>query len=271
MSLSPMVPFFILLTVFLAVTGVDVKKRILMSDPAYIQQELHEIHVKLQQYDGMKSQLASHQSMLTAQDALIKSLFAKNSLLESRINDAASKGVVYVRWGRKDCQGNTTELVYSGFAGGSHYAHSGASAEYVCLPPDPLWGPHKDSPSYLPSVMYGAEYEDTVLFNVQNRNEEVPCAVCRTSTHSTSIMIPARTACYPGWEEAYHGNLAGQYFAHPAGGEYVCVDEDPQTLIGGGRTDDNGKLFYQVRTRCGSLKCPPYEEDKVLSCVVCLK
>ncbi|XP_033728136.1 short-chain collagen C4-like [Pecten maximus] len=184
---------------------------------------------------------------------------------------AGSNGVVYVRWGRKDCPRNTTELVYSGYAGGSHYSNKGAAAEYVCLPPDPSWGPKQNIRAQQPGFMYGAEFEDNILFNVKDRNRDVPCAVCRSSNQSTSIMIPARVTCYPGWTEAYHGYLASGYYNQPAASQYVCVDQQPQTLLGGGSSNDDGKLFFQVRAKCGSLKCPPYEEDKVLSCVVCLK
>lgn len=79
------------------------------------------------------------------------------------------------------------------------------------------------------------------------------------------------TQCYPGWDEAFHGNLASGYTAYAAASEFICVDENPQTLMGGGNTDDNGNVLYHVRTRCGSLKCPPYENDKVLSCAVGMK
>ncbi|XP_069112544.1 short-chain collagen C4-like [Argopecten irradians] len=283
MSLIIMFSVLVTLTLSVTVTCDDVRdKRILLSDPDYVQQELHQIQVKLQEYDALKTEVTSLQSEVSslqsdvsflqskviAQDSTINELLAKTSLLES---SAEKRGVVYVRWGRKDCKGNGTELVYSGFAGGSYYGHTGAAAEYVCLPPEPMWGPRKHNPSYPTALMYGSEYEDPVLFGMPNHNEEVPCAVCRSSSFSTSIMIPARTTCYPGWEEAYTGNLASGSNDHAASSEYVCVDEHPQALMGGGTTDDNGKLFYQVRTRCGSLKCPPYENDRVISCVVCLK
>ncbi|XP_060074565.1 short-chain collagen C4-like [Ylistrum balloti] len=261
-------------TLCFSITCVNAKeKRILLTDSNDLQQQLNNIQATLQQFEVVKSHVGALHSQLTAQDALIKLLMAKNQDLESKIENgaASAKGTIYIRWGRKDCNGNGTELVYSGFAGGSFYTHSGAASDYICLPPDPTWGPHKDMREFLPSLMYGAEYEDTDLFGMPNRNEEVPCAVCRTSAHSTSIMIPARTECYPGWVEAYHGNLAGNYFGNIAGGEYVCVDADPVALVGGDNVNDDGKLFFQVRTRCGSLKCPPYENNKVLSCVVCLK
>jgi hypothetical protein len=30
-------------------------------------------------------------------------------------------------------------------------------------------------------------------------------------------------------------------------------------------------LFYPVKTQCGSLPCPPYINDKYVTCVVCTK
>ncbi|OWF44181.1 short-chain collagen C4-like [Mizuhopecten yessoensis] len=223
-----------------------------------LQMQQDEIEKQQDENKKQKDEIKEHQDKLT-------SIYSE--LEKAKTN----QGVVYVRWGRKDCPGNGTETVYSGYAGGSYYNHAGAAVDYVCLPPDPSWGPKKDIRSYAPGYMYGAEYEDEVLFNKNYKNKDVPCAVCRSSNQSTSIMIPARTTCYTGWDEAYHGYLASGYNSHVAASQYVCVDEIPQALIGGGSSDDNGKLFYQVRTRCGSLKCPPYEEDKVLSCVVCMK
>ncbi|XP_021341112.1 short-chain collagen C4-like [Mizuhopecten yessoensis] len=238
-------------------------KRILLSDPSYIQQELHDIQAKLQEYEQMKSEFVGLQTKSSSQAAEI-------STLKSQLA-TGNKGAVYVRWGRKDCPAdNTTELVYSGYTGGSYYDSTGAASNYVCLPPDPLWGPHKNLRSYQPAYMYGTEYEDPTLFGVNDYSEDAPCAVCRTSEHSTSVMIPARTECYAGWEKAYYGSLSANDANHKAASEYVCVDEHPQALTGGSR-NDNGKLFYQVRTVCGPLQCPPYEHDKVLSCVVCLK
>ncbi|OWF55151.1 hypothetical protein KP79_PYT14523 [Mizuhopecten yessoensis] len=140
----------------------------------------------------------------------------------------------------------------------------------VCLPTEPIWGPHKNIQPYNPAYMYGAEYEDALLFNMPNQDEDVPCAVCRSSFHSTSIMIPGRAQCYPDWVKAYRGVLSAGSVGSPSPTPYACVDENPQALTGGGITNSEGRLLYQVRTVCGSLQCPPFENDKVLSCV-CLK
>ncbi|XP_033727528.1 short-chain collagen C4-like [Pecten maximus] len=182
-----------------------------------------------------------------------------------------NKGVVFTRWGRKDCPPGNTSVVYSGSAGGSFYDHVGAAAEYVCMPHDPIWGPNKEMYSNENvGYMYGAEYQNPItLFGVSNYAMDVPCTVCLDTHHSTLLMIPGRTECYPGWTEAYHGDLASGRHDYKAASEYVCVDENPQSLAKG--LDDDGKLFYGVKAKCGTLPCPPYEDGKFLSCVVCLK
>ncbi|ESO97719.1 hypothetical protein LOTGIDRAFT_104132, partial [Lottia gigantea] len=114
--------------------------------------------------------------------------------------------------------------------------------------------------------MYGTEY-DSVPQPI--KDYKVPCAVCRTSQFSTVLMIPARTECYQGWQKAYHGELVSGYYKHKASSQYVCLDEKPHT--NSSVTDYDGKLMYSVQAKCGALPCPPYEENALLTCVVCLK
>lgn len=46
--------------------------------------------------------------------------------------------------------------------------------------------------------------------------------------------------------------MAG-YYLQEAGKTYTCVDNNPDTLLGGS-TDKDGKLFYLVEAVCGRLK-----------------
>ncbi|XP_069107039.1 uncharacterized protein [Argopecten irradians] len=204
-------------------------------------------------------------------------LFLEQKLqhLQSEIQTLKSKDenrrVVFTRWGRTDCPQETSKLVYAGYVGGSHYNNPGGAAEYVCLPPDPTWGPFKHYQPGSTGYMYGAEYEHPKeMFGVSDTSQDIPCAVCESTPHSAVLMIPGRVNCYPGWVEAYHGNLASGYFDHKAASQYICLDGAPE-IVEGGNANDDGKLLYGVISKCGSLPCPPYEDDKFLSCVVCLK
>jgi len=59
---------------------------------------------------------------------------------------------------------------------------------------------------------------------------------------------------------------------HPT--TYECVDQYPE-YITGMSANTNGVLFYFVRTDCTengtTAQCPPYDEKKQLTCVVCSK
>ena len=154
----------------------------------------------------------------------------------------------------------------SGFAGGGWYDDTGASAEPVCLPPDPEFG--RTSAADL-GRMYGAEFDEN-FFHPNAASEDVPCAVCRVKLASSVIMIPGKTTCNSGWTKEYHGYLGSNYHDYKAAGTFVCIDIQPEFLTGGG-VDHNGKLFYSVIAKCGALQCPPYKNDHPLTCVVCSK
>ena len=56
-------------------------------------------------------------------------------------------------------------------------------------------------------------------------------------------------------------------FSNGGGGlKYTCVDIHPDTLHGG-HTNGDGKLFYLVEARCGSLSA----QGRELVCAVCSK
>ncbi|XP_076461188.1 uncharacterized protein LOC143293809 [Babylonia areolata] len=169
-------------------------------------------------------------------------------------------GSVFTRWGRTACP-NGTSLVYSGVAGGSHYMHTGGGSNYLCL----VMVPQMETmalPQYY-SLLYGAEYE-----NIEgHHDQDVVCSVCLTR-QSTTLMIPATVTCPPGWSTQYRGHLMAGHHTHKGRAEHVCVDEDREHRQGGQGNHD-GALFYHVVAQCGSLPCPPYVGQKVVTCVVC--
>ena len=191
-------------------------------------------------------------------------------------NANGQSGSTYVRWGKNNCSGNGTELVYSGYAAGSDYRDTGAAANYICLTPDPLWGHYSDAQDAFAKVMgveyefYGAAPGDTTAFFHKNlHQEDAPCSVCH-SPRTSVIMIPGRNQCYKGWTLEYKGYLVAGRSIHAAATEYVCLDDNPD-IIPGGHANEDGALFYVVEGRCRPLLCPPYVEGRELTCVVCSK
>ncbi|KAL8616029.1 hypothetical protein ACOMHN_014991 [Nucella lapillus] len=174
-------------------------------------------------------------------------------------------GSTFIRWGREKCPVldiNPTSLVYSGIVGGKHYTHKGSGTNALCLTKEPMYD-DKTKPS-TNGFVYGSEYEGTPDL----QDQEIPCSVCRT-TYADTIMIPGTNACPKGWSLQYSGHLASGYYSHYAS-QFVCLDREPEGMTSS-RTNSNGFLLYIVASKCGSLPCPPYINDKVLTCVVCSK
>lgn len=184
-------------------------------------------------------------------------------------------GVTFTRWGRADCpttQG--TELLYAGRAGGTFYNIRGGGGQVLCLPNDPQYlnGTSRISTTLggIPR-MFGTEYEffgSSPLSNLANQN--VPCAVCYVPTRTTMVMIPAKIQCpSSSWTREYYGYLTTEHESHYRS-SYQCVDINSQGNLGSAG-NENGHVIYYVASTCHGFDCPPYENDRALSCVVCTK
>jgi len=63
--------------------------------------------------------------------------------------------------------------------------------------------------------------------------------------------------------------------SNPRAGTHECVDQYPEYIKGlSGNT--NGAVFYFIRTSCTVAHgttghCPPYDDKRQLTCVVCSK
>ena len=180
-------------------------------------------------------------------------------------------GVTYVRWGRTTCPNITgTELVYTGRAAGSYYDHSGGGGNYQCVVEDPDnfdFGVGTVTASY----MYGAEYQmfgNIPSSNLPLNDHDVPCSVCYVE-RETVLMVPGKYTCPLNWVREYYGYLMAERNSHFRS-TFECVDVDTETIIDG-EANLNGATFYHVEPRCGSLPCPPYEEQKEMTCAVCTR
>ena len=179
-------------------------------------------------------------------------------------------GTTYIRWGRTTCpSGNGTELLYSGRAGGNHHGHSGGAANYLCMPDDP---DHLQYQSGVQGQSYvaGVEYYYSSHPSLSSfTNHNVPCAVCYVATRSVAVMIPAKTQCPTNWTLEYIGYLMSQHRGYNSRTMYECVDKDPESIPGLNSLSDPRSLFELVEPSCNGLSCPPYDDEKELSCAVC--
>ncbi|XP_062597614.1 uncharacterized protein LOC134259030 [Saccostrea cucullata] len=214
-----------------------------------------------------------------AQETLIRDLTTKSQtqsstitvitlklLRESNKNDDNALRIQWrTVWGRKTCPDNTTDLVYSGYAGGSKYSKVGGPANFLCLVPDPDLIPDVGSGQYI----HGVEYDHGISGSKVGQNDL--CSVCRSRTEESTLMLPGKSSCYPGWKMQYRGFLASGNEAFKSSANYICLDEHSDQWQAGDEVTLDGKLLYTVRIACGSLACPPYHNDRDATCVVYTK
>ncbi|XP_062619878.1 short-chain collagen C4-like [Saccostrea cucullata] len=236
------------------------EKRILLNDPNLINSQMEDLKREVQTLTLQLSKLQStHQSEI---------MLLRNMITQS------NQGTTYIIWGKKSCPSiNGTSTVYSGISGGRLFTTSGSGTNTLCLPHNPDPTPSDYPKAYQGNyvawgTIHGAEYQFTYR-NIAV-DDDVPCAVCLLM-HASTIMIPAKTTCPTGWTIQYSGVLTAEQDSHH-GSDFLCLDGNPEYMTEGSRMKDyNGKLFYPVRAACGSLPCPPYTSQQLVSCVVCSK
>ncbi|XP_060556842.1 uncharacterized protein LOC132717398 [Ruditapes philippinarum] len=159
----------------------------------------------------------------------------------------------------------------SGYTAGKHYNDKGSASNNICLLSDPTWLHYVDGNQSYRAIVYGTETDipTNPFFKYDIDQQDMPCAVCR-SDRSTTLMIPARKNCYPGWTLEYYGYLVSAAATHYYGYENVCLDGEPDFLDHGAKSDDE-HVFHLVEGHCGSLPCPPYVDGREFACVVCSK
>ncbi|XP_061178102.1 short-chain collagen C4-like [Saccostrea echinata] len=256
--------FTLLLFQFPFEEGLNDEKRLLLSDPQLMQSEIHALQQEVEYFRVLAKEFQAQKQENQALKTEVADLKQKFQLLES---SSKKSGSIYTRWGKHSCPKlNGTELVYDGTAGGSYYSETGNGANTLCLPHDP-----ELLPDHLPltpsgfSHIYGGEYQFSLGKVVIQ--DDVPCSVCHVKMATSSMMIPAKRSCPTGWSKQYSGILTANSYGYDKS-EYLCVDEDPD-FVERSRQNEEGKLFYTVKTVCGSLPCPPYKNATVVSCVVC--
>jgi len=168
-------------------------------------------------------------------------------------------------------------MLYTGFAAGKYRQGGTAGSDFICLHGTPQWGDVVRALSNSAS-MSGVEYTfrnddpfSKVNVGGQNLgNHNMPCSACHVTTRSHQLMIPGRKSCPSGWTMEYWGYLVASSYAHQ-GGSYQCLDQAPESAIGGAHAQSYLQYVYAAEIHCGGLPCSPFFEGYEISCVVCSK
>jgi hypothetical protein len=129
----------------------------------------------------------------------------------------------------------------------------------------PVVGQH-GSTGYYAAHLYGAEYK---TYHDAQLDKDPVCAVCRSSPAAT-VMIPGTNVCGAGWTKQYSGYLMAERHDHGSS-QFLCMDSAMESRPGTDATQDGQLFYFTTLTCCGSLPCSPYQNDKVVTCVVCSK
>ena len=143
---------------------------------------------------------------------------------------------------------------------------------YLCLPHNSEYS-HFLTGFQVALYMEQSSYElssAAPLTSSVSDDNNVPCTVCFTPSWSAVVMIPAKTTCPSNWMTEYIGYLMSAYYTNSHyRSMYECVDKNAESLPNGGG-NQNGAELWHVEVDCGyQIPCPPYVEEKELTCIVC--
>ena len=158
--------------------------------------------------------------------------------------------------------------MYTGRAAGSHIVVVMAVTTNASLKID--FGPGTAEAAYI----YGAEYRpfgNVPASTLPLHCQYVPCTVCYVATRETTLMIPGTYYCPSNWTREYYGYLMAEQ-SHPEhrGRSTLILNVGAETAPAGEACEATN-IFFPVEPRCGSLPCPPYEEEKGMTCAVCTR
>ena len=184
--------------------------------------------------------------------AEVSGLTTKIEELSDMTENLERKGTIYVGWGRNDCPGNGSNILYRGYAGGSLYAHARATASMLFLHSEPEWRDYDDRKQDT-GFIYGAKYNDDKRKdkspNVnQLSDDDVTCVVYDFQCRSSMIMIPDKSICPAGYTVEYWGYLMAGRHNHASAGNYYSADAAPEaTSIPKQKSGKNGVLLHYVK------------------------
>ena len=155
----------------------------------------------------------------------------------------------------------------AGIIGGTHHRSTGGAANHLCLTSHPVLDGHRHPSGNGYAYVYGSEYG---ICPEPECNTTPACALCRVS-RSASVMIPGTNVCSSGWTKEYSGYIMANYHGYTGSSEFICVDSTHDHYSDTTQSADSENIIYYTHVKCGALPCPPYIDEKIVTCVVCTK
>ncbi|CAC5416592.1 unnamed protein product [Mytilus coruscus] len=102
-----------------------------------------------------------------------------------------------------------------------------------------------------------------------NKGGDVNYLCLPNDPENGELVKGGRKTCYKGWTFEYNGYIMSDQLDQ-SNKEYVCADKNAEP-VDNKTGDENRALFYGVKTKYGSLRCPPYKNAVAVHCIVCTK
>ncbi len=177
------------------------------------------------------------------------------------------KYTTYERIGSKDCPDiNGTSLIYKGVTVSYSFNYTNniptSYSGFRCMPTDEkdidYYPGDKESTYTLMEQVYSENITEYITFTNSNHYDAV-CAVCMIEGRGSIVVLPGTYECKDSWTMEYYGYLMTGN---------TCVDKKMLGIDGSGDPKRAAFLRHEVTS---SKVNKYYQDQKVLSCVVCSK
>ena len=162
--------------------------------------------------------------------------------------------------------------MYGGVAAETKWNAKGETSDTLCLAGNPQYKAG-DASSSNAAQLSGVQNEvhGSPAPPLRHRlHTYLPCALCYTTTKSTSFMLPGRYTCPSRWSSEYAGYIMTEYTGSGRGRrDTICVDQDAEAASTKGSAF--AAMLSLIQVSCIGLGCPPFDSQKPLTCVVCSK
>ena len=135
--------------------------------------------------------------------------------------------------------------------------------------PDPEYPVGYDDGNQNGNLLYGTEYQESILDENLNQDGDAACAVCQ-STNPTVMVQWGRQTCSNGYTLEYAGLvMSTKYNQHPM--RDICVDREKAVHMRSHGGNQDGALLYPTEMEQGAADEVLYPPNREVGCAVCSK
>ena len=132
------------------------------------------------------------------------------------------------------------------------------------------------SGNHYGAQLYGVEYQTSgygLYGDYRSVHDgEVPCAVCENNNARSTFTLFGNVTCPSGYSSDYTGYVFADYYtSYNHRNQYICVDDSPVIYDNnrGQSNDDQGFIYPAEFEACSPFDCPPWVQNREVTCTQC--